>query len=170
MSENITIIWGGNLVSAYDAPAISNGAVAIEGNTIVDISTYDDLSIKYPQAKKIGDKRFLVIPGLINGHSHGRGLSDFQRGALDNTLESWLLDTRLYKPVSVYDDIAFSAARLLKSGVTTTMHNHILKNPSLYEEEFQDALKAYQDAGIRVQFNPGIRDKNPFIYETMKNF
>jgi len=106
----------------------------------------------------------MLIPGLINGHGHGKGLSDFQRGAIDNTLESWLLDTRKYVPVSVYDDVSYSAVRLLKSGVTTTMHNHVLKDPEAYQQEFGEAIKAYGDAGIRVQFNPGIRNENPFIY------
>jgi len=83
-------------------------------------------------------------------------------------LESWLLDTRKYIPVSTYDDVAYSAARLLKSGVTTTMHNHILKDPAAYETEFEEALKAYRDAGIRVQFNPGVRNANPFVYGTIR--
>jgi len=164
MSEVNLIVKAGQLVPAHDQASISKGAVAISGNRIVAIGTYDELSRQYPNAKEIGGDRFLLIPGLINGHGHGKGLSDFQRGAIDNTLESWLLDTRKYVPVSVYDDVAFSALRLLKSGVTTTMHNHVLKDPKAYQQEFEEAIQAYADAGVRVQFNPGIRNENPFIY------
>ncbi len=162
--EEITLVSAGHLIPAYDHPAIRRGAVAVSGARIVEVGSHEALSARYPAAKKLGGARFLLIPGLINGHSHGRGLSDFQRGALDNTLESWLLDTRKYLPVATYDDVALSAVRLLKSGVTTTMHNHILQSPTAYEGEFDEALRAYGDAGMRVQFNPGVRNANPFIY------
>ncbi len=165
MADQRILVRAGQLVAAHDQAAIRNGAVVLAGETIEAIGIYDDLSKRYPQAMEIGEDRFLLIPGLVNGHSHGRGLTDFQRGALDNTLESWRFDTRNYIPVETYDDVAFSAARLLKSGVTTTMHNHHnFKDPVAYEKEFEDALRAYNDAGIRVQFNPGVRNDNPFIY------
>ena len=164
MDNGTTIVRAGQLVAAHDQPALPNGAVAVTGETIEAVGTYDELAGRYPGAKVLGGEQFLLIPGLVNGHSHGRGLSDFQRGASDNTLETWLLDTRKYLPVSTYDDVAFSAARLLKSGVTTTMHNHIVRAPEGYEAEFEEALRAYGDAGIRVQFNPAIRNANPFIY------
>ena len=168
--SDITILRAGTLVSAHDQAAIPEGAVAVSGERIKAVGLYHELSKKYPNARTVGGERFLLIPGLINGHGHGRGLTDFQRGALDNTLESWLMDTRKYIPVSTYDDIAYSAARLLKSGVTTAMHNHILKDPSAYRQEFAEGLKAYSDAGMRVQFNPAIRNDNPFVYGDNKAF
>lgn len=170
MSNVSMIVRAGRLVPGYDQSAIHNGAVAIDGNTIRDIGPYDQLSKKYHGVPTIGGEEYLLIPGLINGHGHGRGLSDFQRGATDNTLESWLLSTRTYTPISAYDDIAYSAVRLIKSGVTTSMHNHILVNPSHYEKEFDESLQAYKDAGMRVQFNPGIRNDNPFVYGDTKKF
>jgi len=169
--SNITLVRAGVLVTAHDKPPLWDGAVAVSGELIEAVGAYSDLSKKYAHAKGIGGKKFLLIPGLINGHGHGRGLTDFQRGALDNTLESWLWDTRKYIPVSTYDDVAYCAVRLLKSGVTTTMHNHtFLKNPAGCEAEFDEALRGYNDAGIRVQFNPGVRNANPFIYGDNKIF
>lgn len=170
MPDVSMLVRAGRLVPAHDQPSIKNGAVAIAGNTIKDIGAYEKLSKQYHGIPTIGGEEFLLIPGLINGHGHGRGMSDFQRGAIDNTLESWLLSTRKYTPISTYDDIAYSAARLMKSGVTTSMHNHLLRNPDDYEREFDEALQAYKDAGMRVQFNPGIRNDNPFVYGDNKNF
>ena len=168
--SDITLIQAGVMVTAHDQPALVDGAVAVSGERIKAVGAHRELSEKYPNAKTVGGKNFLLIPGLINGHGHGRGLTDFQRGALDNTLESWLLDTRKYLPVSTYDDIALSAVRLLKSGVTTAMHNHILKDPAAYRSEFEEGLRAYSDAGMRTQFNPGVRNANPFIYGDNKGF
>jgi cytosine/adenosine deaminase-related metal-dependent hydrolase len=164
----ITLVRSGVLVPAHDAPAILKGAVVVSGETIADLGPFDALSARYPAAKIIGGDQFLLIPGLINGH--GRGLSSFQRGALDNTLESWIWDTRKFKPLPIYDDVSYCAAKLLKSGVTTTMHNHILAGANPPEQEFDDAIRAYRDAGIRVLFCPGIRNDNPFVYGDNKGF
>ena len=164
MPEVKTIVRGGRVVPAHDEASIPDGAVAIAGEKIEAVGSFEELSAKYPNADVIGGDNFLLIPGLINGHGHGRGLTDFQRGALDNTLESWLFETRKYVPVSTYDDLVLSAIRLLKCGVTTTMHNHLLKNPVEFELEFDEGLQAYRDSGIRVQFNPGVRNHNPFVY------
>ena len=164
MPEVKTIVRAGWLVPAHDKSAIPEGAVAVADEKIEAVGGFEALSAKYPNADVIGGDNFLLIPGLINGHGHGRGLTDFQRGALDNTLESWLFDTRKYVPVSTYDDLALSAIRLLKCGVTTTMHNHLLKNPTEFALEFNEGLQAYRDSGIRVQFNPGVRNDNPFVY------
>ena len=164
------IVRAGHVVAAHDKPSMANGAVAINGDQIEAIGTYDELSSRWPDVEVIGGEDYLLIPGLINGHGHGRGLTDFQRGALDNTLESWLFDTRKYVPVATYDDLALSAIRLLKSGVTTTMHNHLLQNLAAWEQEFQEGLDAYRDTGMRVQFNPGVRNSNPFVYGDNEGF
>ncbi len=164
------LVRSGVMVPVHDAPAIVSGAVAVSGETIADLGTFDELSAKYPHAQIIGGDRFLLIPGLINGHGHGRGLSSFQRGALDNTLESWIWDTRKFKPLPIYDDVSFCAAKLLRSGVTTTMHNHLLTGAFSPEQEFEDAIRAYKDAGMRVLFCPGVRNDNPFVYGDNKIF
>jgi len=164
------LVRSGVMVPAHDAPTIVNGAAAVSGETITDLGSFDELSARYPAAKVIGGDPFLLIPGLINAHGHGRGLSSFQRGALDNTLESWIWDTRKFKPLSIYDDVSYCAAKLLKSGVTTTMHNHILTGAFPPEQEFDDAIRAYKDAGMRVLFCPGIRNDNPFVYGDNKSF
>ncbi len=170
MSQNKTLVRAGWMVPAFDRPAVTDAAVVVDGSTIEAAGPYTELRAQHPEAEEIGGPGHLLIPGLVNGHSHGRGLTDFQRGALDNTLESWLLDTRKYKPVSPYDDCALSAARLLASGVTTTMHNHILSNPADHENEHAQVIQAYGDAGIRLQFNPGVRNDNPFVYGDNASF
>ncbi|MCC6710664.1 MAG: amidohydrolase family protein [Gammaproteobacteria bacterium] len=165
MSEVTRIVYAGQLVAAHDQPAVSGGAVAIGGELIHDIGTLDELSAKYPGAQKIGGSQFLLIPGLINAHTHGKGLSDFQRGALDNTLETWRFDTYdKFIPLPTYEDVAYSAAKLLKSGVTGTMHNMLLADTAGFEKKYEDLLNAYRDAGMRVLFCPAISNNNPYVY------
>lgn len=170
MSRATSLVRGGWVVPAYNQPPIFQGAVAVSGNRVEAVGPYLELKVRYGGAKEIGGEQFLIIPGLINGHGHGKGLTDFQRGSLDDTLESWILSHRKFLPLPVYEDVALCAAKLLKSGVTATMHNHALQNPADYRQEFEDAIRAYGDAGIRVQFNPGIRNQNPFIYGDNEKF
>ncbi len=158
------IVWGGILVTAHDQPAIHDGAVAIKNGYVHEIGARDALQMKYPGAHVLGEERFLLIPGLINSHSHGRGLTDFQRGAIDDTLETWRWETRKFIPVPVYDDVALSACKLLKSGVTATMHNHLLQDPTDFQREFEESIAAYRDTGLRVLFSPAIYNANPFVY------
>ena len=168
--SDVTIVWGGILVAAHDRPAIPEGAVAVLGERVQAVGLFREISKQYPNAKIIGGSRFLLIPGLINGHSHGRGLSSFQRGALDGRLESWIWETRKFIPLPVYEDVAYSAVRLLRSGVTATMHNHLFSRAIPYEEEIQQAIRAYEDTGLRVLFCPAIGNRNPFVYGNNEGF
>lgn len=164
MPDIITIVRAGIVVPAHDKPPISNGAVALAGDRIEAIGPFPELLRRYPHANRIGGDKYLLIPGLINAHGHGRGLSSFQRGACDDSLEPWIWETRKSPALPVYDDVILSACRLLKSGVTATMHNHVLSDPVNYQDEFDQALRAYRDTGLRVFFCPSIRNQNPFIY------
>lgn len=164
------LIKGKYIIPAYDQIPLEKGGVVVEGKKIIEVGRYDDLKGRFQGVEEIGNGSQLIIPGLVNAHSHGRGLSDFQRGGIDNTLETWLWSTRTYIPISTYNDVQFSAVRLIESGVTTTMHNHILKDPIHYEEEFSKALNAYLDIGMRVNFCPAIRNQNPFIYGNNEEF
>lgn len=159
------LVRGAWVVPAHDLAPIENGAVAVSDGRVVEVGPYEALAAQLPKpAREVGGQSFLVIPGLINAHSHGRGLSDFQRGGLDNTLESWRLNSATYIPVSLYDDVAYSAIRMLRSGVTTCMHNHLMRDASDSRQQFDTVIQAYQDVGLRILFCPGVRNANPFIY------
>jgi cytosine/adenosine deaminase-related metal-dependent hydrolase len=164
------IVRGGFLVPDFETEPIPGGAVALSGPIVAEIGRYRDLRETYPTAAEVGGDRFLVIPGLINGHGHGRGLTSFQRGTGDNTLETWIWGTRKQKAIPVFEDVAFSAARLLRSGVTMTMHNHIVTDPLQYETELEDAVRAYAQAGMRVLFCPAIRNDNLLVYGDDRGF
>jgi len=164
MPQESILVHAGHMITAHDQPAVIGGGVVVAGNRIQEVGTADELFRRNPEIPRVGGDSYLLIPGLINAHGHGKGLTDFQRGSLDDTLESWILGNRKFLPLPVYEDVALCAAKLLKSGVTATMHNHNLQNPADYRQEFEDAIRAYGDAGIRVQINPGIRNQNPFIY------
>ncbi|MCX6026859.1 MAG: amidohydrolase family protein, partial [Chloroflexi bacterium] len=111
---------------------------------------------------------------FINAHSHGTGTTAFQKGSLDDTLETWKWDVaRLggsMPYVDHYYDTLWTAIRLLENGVTTTMHNHDLIDSSNYYTEFQTTICAYRDLGIRLAFAPMLADRNIFVYGDNNEF
>lgn len=170
MADISLLVHAGRLVAAHDAPVVLDAGVAVSDDIIYEIGDFRKMAAKYTSARIIGGKDVLLIPGLINGHGHGRGLSTFQRGVADNFLETWIWDTRRGPALPIYEDTAYSACRLLKSGVTATMHNHLPANPANCENEYHQALNAYQDTGLRVFFCPGVRNIRPLVYGNNQAF
>jgi cytosine/adenosine deaminase-related metal-dependent hydrolase len=69
------LIKGKHIIPAYDKTSIENGCVVIEGKKIIEVGRYEDLKGRFRGAEEIGDGSQLIIPGLVNAHHHGRGLS-----------------------------------------------------------------------------------------------
>jgi len=84
------IVLGDYVISMDESASIYEaGAVAIDGGVILAVGTADEIMAEYDAAQTLpGDKR-IVMPGLINGHSHAamtllRGVAD------DLALMDWL--------------------------------------------------------------------------------
>ena len=155
------IIYGKYVVVDRDT-VVPSGAIYIEGNRIVRTGTYKEIMLKSDGCEVIGSSDHLVMPGLVNAHGHGKGITDFQRGHIDDTLETWKF--RFYPPIDLYLDTLWAGVRLLESGVTTTMHNHNLVNVDAYDEEFRTTIGAYLKSGIRLAFAPTVTNQNAFVY------
>ena len=72
-----------------DGTVITDGAVAIDDGIIVAVGSSDVISAQYSASKTISGEQRIVMPGLINGHSHAamtllRGVAD------DLALMDWL--------------------------------------------------------------------------------
>src|SRR5437660_3653414 len=84
------IVSGGTIVT-MDGPrrVIDNGAIAIKGGRIEAIGRASDIGQRYAARQVINATGKVVVPGLINGHTHVpmtlfRGLAD------DLDLQEWL--------------------------------------------------------------------------------
>ena len=161
------IIYGKYLVS--DAKTIiPSGALFVDGDKIVDLGSYDAITKKYTPDEVLGSSDRLVAPGFVNAHGHGKGITDFQRGHLDDTLETWKF--RRYPHIDRYYDTLWTAIGLLESGVTTTMHNHDLVNHDDYDQEFSTTIEAYAESGLRLAFAPTLVNQNIFVYGDNETF
>ena len=118
-------ISGGTVVT-MDAQrrVIEDGAVAIQGDSIVAVSKRTDLESQSNEARTIDASGTLVLPGLINGHAHA-AMSLFRGIAEDHSLDDWL--QRYIFPAearNVTEDFVLWGTRLgllemVRGGVTT---------------------------------------------------
>ncbi|MBI5211910.1 MAG: amidohydrolase [Nitrospirae bacterium] len=102
---------------------IRNGAVAVKGEKIIDVGGSDAILKKYSSANVIEGKDRIVMPGLINTHTHAamvyfRGLAD------DMPLKDWLekhiwpAENRWLSPEFVFDATKLACLEMLRGGVT----------------------------------------------------
>ncbi len=111
-------------IATVDQPdVLKNHAVAIDQGRIVDILAQNDAATRYAPQQKTSLGNHLLIPGLINLHTHAamslmRGLAD------DLPLMDWLqkhiwpAESAHLSPEFVLDGTRLACAEMLKGGIT----------------------------------------------------
>lgn len=123
---NVDYIVRAEYVLPMDAQftVIPDGAVAVSGGKIVDVGKYEKIISDYDAENIFGGSGRVVIPGLINTHTHAamvyfRGLAD------DLPLKEWLenhiwpAEARWLSPEFISDAVELACLEMLKAGITT---------------------------------------------------
>ncbi|MBV8165287.1 MAG: amidohydrolase family protein [Alphaproteobacteria bacterium] len=169
MTDGLLIV-GAHVVRRWNAPAtppIADGALYVEAGRIVAIGPRAALEQRYPAARRIGDAHQLVVPGFVNAHAHGRGLTTLQMGQADEPLEPRIAEFVLRREVAgadPYRDTLYACAKQIAAGVTTTVHSHQYMDGPVepFVAGLRPILDAYRDSGLRCAFTVGIRDRTEF--------
>lgn len=143
---------------------IQDGAVCVSGSDIVEVGRYNDLKKQYPTASVIGSRRFWVMPGFVNAHQHGKGLTNFQLGGIDEPFELSRMKGSPQAKAPPYLDTLYAALRMIEAGITATFHYNASRGANFYEADVRERLRAYNDAGLRVSFGLDIRNRNHVAY------
>jgi cytosine/adenosine deaminase-related metal-dependent hydrolase len=160
------LVRGRFVVRRWGPPAsiVERGALYVEDGTVRAVDSYDVLRDRYPNAAVLGDDSRLVMPGLVNSHSHGRGITTLRLGIPDEPGEIRSVGLRRGLSVDPYADVLFGCMRQLEAGITTTMHldSNFGGPPERYEERLTAIVRAYRESGIRFSVGVGIRDQNTY--------
>lgn len=146
------------------AGMIEDGAVLVADGKVEEVGAWTDLRERHGEAETFGSDRHLVLPGFVNAHHHGRGLSGVQLGIADDFLERWILDFWRMPPLDVYLDTLHSNLRMIRSGVTSVIHSSYARAWGRIETETTEALRAYADAGLRVAYAVGFEDEIKLVF------
>ena len=160
------LIGNGRLLTRDQGNYIENGAVAIEGNLILEVGETAKLKQKYPQAEWINADGGVIMPGLVNTHNHiysafARGLSikGYNPHDFNDILEGmwWKIDRLLTKE---NDSLSAQAVYIdcIKNGVTTVFDHHAsyLDIPGSLDT-IADAAKAL---GVRTSLCYEVSDRD----------
>ncbi|MCZ7569264.1 MAG: amidohydrolase family protein [Ardenticatenaceae bacterium] len=129
------------------------------------------LRAHYPEAEVLGSAGHVVLPGLINAHHHSNPVGSIQRGIPDLQLESWLLTLAHRRQADPSLATLLSAARLLRSGVTSVVDVHSGRGtPEAVAEGIQQTLRAYDEAGIRAALAVGVTEQSYLVWGEDEQF
>lgn len=158
------LVRGGHVI-IDTGTILKDAAICIEGETVKEFGSWSEMQQKYPAADVLGDGTSLVMPGLIDAHSHGRGLSPIQKGVLYDYLENAFLDwsAMVYLPNDLCS--ALSAVRHLRGGCTTIHHTGWNDEGPKALEQARQAINSYRETGIRLAYSPAVRDRNRFCID-----
>jgi 5-methylthioadenosine/S-adenosylhomocysteine deaminase len=66
----ITLVRGGHLLSMGPAGDLEDGAVAFADGEVLAVGPFAEIAGPFPDAPVVGDDRGVVLPGLVNAHTH----------------------------------------------------------------------------------------------------
>lgn len=142
---------------------IRDGAVAVSGDRILSVGHADMLEILYPEARRVDMGRAVIMPGLVNAHTHVpmsllRGFSD------DKTLQDWLhqdifpQEARL-TPELVELGSRFSMAEMIRGGTTAFYDMYMLED---------SVFRAADSMGMRAVLGESVTQYFPSLASASK--
>jgi cytosine/adenosine deaminase-related metal-dependent hydrolase len=66
----ISIVRGGHVLTMGPAGDLEGGAVAFAGGEVLAVGPFEELAARFPGAEVTGDDHGVVLPGLVNAHTH----------------------------------------------------------------------------------------------------
>lgn len=142
------------LLMDKDLTVLENGAIVVSGNEIIDVGIYAEISKKYYPSKELRKEKTVILPGLINTHTHA-AMVYFRGFADDLPLKTWLenyiwpAENRWLSSEFVHDAVELACLEMLKGGITAYNDMYF----------FEDAAgEVTKKMGMRAFLGTGILD------------
>lgn len=168
-ADTIDLIIEGDYVVTMDESGgvIRDGAVAIDGGLIIDIGTATEINDRYKASRNLSGDNRIVMPGLINGHSHAamtllRGVAD------DLALMDWL-NNYIFPAEVEFVDAEFvrigtelACWEMIRGGTTTFVDMYYY--PDVIAQVVESCgLRAFISATVIDQRSPDAEDATDSI-------
>jgi 5-methylthioadenosine/S-adenosylhomocysteine deaminase len=165
-----TLVVGDPLVHLGDEAYIRDGALVVEDGTITAVGHRAELeSGQFDRV--VGGSGHLVLPGFVNCHFHSEnGIGEGLYDVIWERANIWVHGAFLeISEEDLYISILQHLIRLIRGGNTAVvdMYNG---NPRLPYFGAEAALRAYEDAGLRVAFGMITRDRNFYVHGDNEEF
>ena len=152
------------LTMAPFAELVRDGAVAIDDHgAIIAVASHERLAERWPTARVIGDGDGIVMPGLINAHTH---LTESLLPGMGEDCVRWEWLNRVLAPcalVTTREDVLVGtrlrAAEMLLSGITTV--NDMSCHRNLGAQVSLGAVDGLAEMGLRGVVAFGAEDAYP---------
>lgn len=159
---DLVVVGGIVLTADQDWNIYEPGAVAVNGGAIVGLGAREEVERTYRGRERIDAGGRLVMPGLINAHTHApmtlfRGIAD------DLPLETWLHDyiwpaeAKWLSPDFVRLGTQLAAAEMIRSGTV------LFCDMYFFEDDIAEVCK---EAGLRVVVGGALVDFPNANYRT----
>ena len=129
-----------------DNTVLENHALIIRHGRIHDLLPANEASLRYQTAEKVQLPNHILIPGLVNLHTHAA--MSLMRGFADDlplmdwlTNKIWPAEARHVAPDFVRDGTLLAAAEMLRGGITCCSDMYFFP---------EAAAEAFLDAGLRA--------------------
>lgn len=157
MDSSATLLVGnGRVITRSEpTPLIEDGCVAVRGEQILEVGATGQLRHRHTQAEFIDARGGLIMPGLINTHTHlystfarGMALKDATPGNFNEILERlwWRLD-RVLSLEDVYLSALVAMIDCIRNGTTTIFDHH--SSPGAVEGSLHRIADAARLTGLR---------------------
>ncbi len=162
MKANGSLLMTGGLVADPASGKVDRRDLRIERGKIAEIgppgTLVDTAAVPYDASDR------LIVPGLINAHTHGH--ANLMKGVADAwTLEAsltngpWLAGTR--DPETIYLSTLLGAIDMLSKGCTACF-DLVYEFPIPTQAGLLATARAYADAGMRAVLAPMVADQSLF--------
>ena len=147
-----TLVRGAWLLTMRpEAELIRGGAVFLEGGQIEACGNFEQLAAEHPDAGVVGDGNGIVMPGMVNAHTH---LTECLIPGMGEDAVLWEWFERIVNPAGCVigrEDVAvgarLKAAEMLRSGITTV--NDMCCHRNLGAEASLGAVDGLAEMGMR---------------------
>ncbi|WP_046730001.1 amidohydrolase [Streptomyces humi] len=148
------LVHGGDVLTVDDAGTlVRDGAVAVRDGEILAVGPADALRARYTAADTLDATGCLVMPGLVNAHTH-LAMTLLRGRADDVTLQGFLervirWEGELLSPANVAAAVRVAVAESVRAGVTSALDMYWFH---------EAAERAAREAGWRLHTGPTFMD------------